>query len=143
MRKETGFTLMEIMVVIAIIGVLSAIAVPTYLGALPKLRVKDAAMDLGANIQQARLQAIKINGDCTVTFAAGSYTISCLSKTVSLGDYGAGVVFGSVSSTSITFTSRGLTTAMSATTVELTNTDGSARYEIRVLPTGALHSDKL
>ncbi len=39
MQNKKGFTLMEMLIVIAIIGILAAIAIPTFSGALNKARV--------------------------------------------------------------------------------------------------------
>ena len=57
MKKARGFTLMEIMIVMAIIGILIAIALPSYQNQLRKGRRADAQayiMDL-ANLQQQYL----------------------------------------------------------------------------------------
>ena len=46
MRKNSGFTLIELMVVIALIVVLSAIAIPNYIAWLPKYRLNSAVDDV-------------------------------------------------------------------------------------------------
>ena len=46
MRQAKGFTIIELMIVIAVLGILSAIAIPNYMDYLPKSRVNAAARDV-------------------------------------------------------------------------------------------------
>jgi prepilin-type N-terminal cleavage/methylation domain-containing protein len=68
MRKDSGFTLIELMVVIAIIAILSAIAIPSYFQWLPRHRVGSAARTVMSTLEFARINAIKTNADVTVIF---------------------------------------------------------------------------
>ena len=68
MRKDTGFTLMELMVVIGIVGILSAIAIPSYIKWLPGHRVGSAARAVMSTVEFARINAIKTNADVTLNF---------------------------------------------------------------------------
>ena len=54
-KKNGGFTLMEILIVVAIIAVLVAIAIPTFSGSLHKARV--AADEANVRAYYAQLQA--------------------------------------------------------------------------------------
>ena len=65
---HSGFSLAEVMTVIAIIGIVSAIAVPGFLAWLPNYYLKSAARDLRASFQLARMTAIKTGTNCTITF---------------------------------------------------------------------------
>ena len=68
MRKNSGFTLFEMMVVIGIIGILSMIAIPNIISWLPKYRLGSAARNLLSAMQYARLVAVKENVDILVNF---------------------------------------------------------------------------
>ncbi|MCP4622592.1 MAG: prepilin-type N-terminal cleavage/methylation domain-containing protein [bacterium] len=61
MRKDTGFSIIELMVVMGIMAIISAIAVPGMLEWLPKQRIGSAARDVKSTLEFARSNAIKRN----------------------------------------------------------------------------------
>lgn len=89
---KTGFSFVELMVVLALISVLSAIALPSLLGGLSEKRLKSAARNLYADLQKARLLAVKGNKNVTVSFNSSSgeyfYPNGNQTITVKLTDYG-------------------------------------------------------
>jgi type IV fimbrial biogenesis protein FimT len=70
-KDSSGFSFMELMVVIAMIGILSAVALPGLLRALPEQRLKNAARNLYADMQRARLLAVRENRPISVRFNNG------------------------------------------------------------------------
>jgi type IV fimbrial biogenesis protein FimT len=76
MKKNAGFSLIELMVVIAIVGTLSAIAIPNVINWRNNAQVNSAARGLLSDLQNARSMAVKENLNCTVLFNDdGSYTL--------------------------------------------------------------------
>ena len=71
LQKSSGFTLIELMIVISIISILTAIAVPAVMNWLPTYRLNAAARDLYSNLQKARLQAVKENNNIPIRFDTG------------------------------------------------------------------------
>lgn len=68
MRKNSGFTLWEVMTVIGIMAVLSTVAVPHIIGWLPNYRLGSAARGILSAMQHARLLAVKENIEVRVNF---------------------------------------------------------------------------
>ena len=67
-NRQKGFTLVEVVMVVIVIGLLTSIAIPTYLKWIPGIRLKSAARDLYSNMQLARIQALKDNVTVEVIF---------------------------------------------------------------------------
>ena len=72
-RKNTGFSLVEIITVVAIIGILAAIGVPYYQDMIERNRLKQAVEALKSDMQFARTEAIKRSNDLRLTLIAATW----------------------------------------------------------------------
>ncbi len=66
-----GFTLIEVMVVIAIVAILAALAAPSFGPLIERWRVRQAAEDLTSTLYYARSEAIKRGGGVIVDATGG------------------------------------------------------------------------
>lgn len=73
MKRQSGFTLIELIVVLTISGIFLGLAIPAFREFTASQRVKNAAFDFAAAMLLARSEAVKRNGSVTVTQAAGGW----------------------------------------------------------------------
>lgn len=88
-RAKKGFTLVELMIVVAILGVLAAIAVPLYTGYVEDARQSEATANLQV-IRTLEEQYIADEG----TYVAGSYTESSTTLQTALEGFQPGAATG-------------------------------------------------
>ena len=124
-RRQSGFTLLEVMIVVVIIAILAAIAVPSYTDYVTRGRVVEAT----ANLSDARAKMEQYFQDnrsyptgCVISPAApGATTIQ-----VQAGQY-FDLACGGLSATTYTVTANGKGTMTGFTyTIDQTNTRTSA-----------------
>ena len=68
MRNSRGFSLLELMIAIAVFAILATIAIPSYIGWLPKRHLQSSVSDVQVAISHAKMTAIKENSDVVLTF---------------------------------------------------------------------------
>ena len=66
--RIAGFTLIEVMIVLVIVGILSAIGFPTITKWVPSYRLKAATQELYADFQKAKMHAVKTNNNVIFQF---------------------------------------------------------------------------
>ena len=69
---ERGFSLLEVMVVVAILGILAALAGPSFTPMIERWRVRSATEDLQSSLYFARSEAIKRGGGISVAAKDGA-----------------------------------------------------------------------
>jgi len=76
-KKELGFTLIELMITVAIAGILASMAAPSFVGLIERTRVKTAAESIYADLQYTKMQSVKQNNTISLIFTKTSNTIWC------------------------------------------------------------------
>ena len=76
-----GFTIIELMVVVALAAILVTIAVPSFFDFLSKRRVEGVASELVTDLQYARSEAVARNQNVTLTFGTNCYLMHLSSGT--------------------------------------------------------------
>jgi type IV fimbrial biogenesis protein FimT len=71
---QQGFTMTEILIVVAVIGILASLAAPSFSQLIKSQRIKSMATDINASLSLARSEAVKRNTNVTLSpTTAGSW----------------------------------------------------------------------
>ncbi len=143
--RPRGFSLIELMVVVAIAAIVAGVGVPSFTSFIAGQRVKTAAGDFAMAAVHARSEAIKRNADVSVTAASSGaggwkdgWTVAVAGGTqLSTQSAYSGLTFSGPAS-AITYKSTGRLSA-SVTGMTITGSDGSAvrcvSFDLSGLPT--------
>ena len=77
MKKHTGFTLIELMITLAIVGVLLLVGLPSLKTTMQGNQVVAATNELLSALHVARSEAIKLNSRVSICPTAGDGTTDC------------------------------------------------------------------
>ncbi|MDQ3060287.1 MAG: GspH/FimT family pseudopilin [Pseudomonadota bacterium] len=76
-----GVTLIELMVVVAILAIVLVVAIPSFTELTAKKRVEGALTELNTDLQFARSEAVQRNTNVRITFGTGCYVIHTVGST--------------------------------------------------------------
>lgn len=140
-HRESGFTLIEVMIVCAIIGIASALAIPNYVDWKAQHDLREAVSEFAGNLNLARIVAMTRNRQATVTIqvlgsgyigvdAVAGGTPIFLTQTMN-----ANVTGLPGGTTNVVFSSMGLSAAAAAQVIPIANSKGVV-YSVSVTPSG-------
>ncbi|MEO5955448.1 MAG: GspH/FimT family pseudopilin [Nitrospiraceae bacterium] len=138
---ERGFTMIEMMIVTAIIGTLSAIAIPSYTEWKARHDLREAVSDIASDLNLARVVAINRNRQATVTIQlSGSGVVQVSGSTPGVTIFPSQTMNGNVTglpggTTNVVFSSMGLSTTSANQSVQVANSKGLV-YSVSVMPSG-------
>jgi prepilin-type N-terminal cleavage/methylation domain-containing protein len=129
--NSRAFTVAELLVAVAIFGILSATAAPYLFAMKLRFRLDGATRQVFSEIMSARMKAINENTTYTITFPT-THTIQIVgsaTRTVDLQTLYEGVTVASSAAT-ISLSSRGASNT--ASTITISNSTGSKTVTVKI-----------
>ncbi len=79
-KTSSGFTLVELMVIVAILGIFAGIAVPSFTDLVRRNRLQSASEEFYGLLQYARTEAVSRGRSITVTQKDGTWLVKTKDK---------------------------------------------------------------
>lgn len=119
-KQSSGFSLIELMVAVAILGIIAAVAAPSYQNWIQNTKIHTAAESIQNGLQLARSEALKKNASVqfVLTDTSSSWRLGCVTPVGDLNGDG-------VNDCPATITSRASTEG-SSNSISVTATPGGA-----------------
>jgi prepilin-type N-terminal cleavage/methylation domain-containing protein len=141
-QYQGGFTLIEVMIVVAIIGIASALAIPNYVEWKAQHDLREGVSEFSSNLSLARVVAMNRNRQATVTIQvlpSGIVQVSGVTPPLlpifpnqTMTSNVTGLPGGT---TNVLFSSMGLSAAAANQVIQVVNTRGVV-YSVLVMPSG-------
>lgn len=130
---QKGFTLIELVIVLVVLGVLAAFAIPQFVGLQDDADAAGAAANLGSLVTQAYSSTLATGGALTTVTVADGVTLD-----LSNGGAGAGTACGALDNDNV-FIAAGIVTASGGTragdfVVDAADAGSEVRFTIPVEP---------
>lgn len=98
-EKSAGFTLIELMVTLIVLGILAVVALPMYRSFMATQRIKSATFDLMSLITFTRSEAIKRNVNVNLNYNGSAYAVTVGATTLRTQEQFAGLQLDCVNNT--------------------------------------------
>ena len=152
MKSNAGFTLMELMVTIAIIGTLSAVAVPNMISWRNNAQFNSGVRQMKIAIEGTRMKAIKANMPSRMVFTDGGTTFDTEKWDSAANAFaapqthqlppGVRLANSNFGGDQLRFDGRGMPNTLLGGTLQIENTDGSRCLRIIVASVGTSRIDE-
>lgn len=138
--REAGFTMVELMIVVGIIGIASIIAVPAINEWLARYQLKQAMSEIAGDLNLAKLVAMNRNRQASVTIQLSGTLIEVSGVSSGQQIFPTRTLMPRVTTlpggaATVNFSSMGLSTAAAPQTIQVQNEKGLT-YALSVLPSG-------
>jgi type IV fimbrial biogenesis protein FimT len=139
-NRESGFTLVEIMVAVAIVGIVAALAIPNIGGWLARYQLKQAMTEIVSDLNLAKLVAMNRNRQATVMIQMAGSLVQVSGISGGMDVFPSRPLMPRVNGlpggvATVNFSSLGLSTVTAPQTIQLQNDHGLI-YSLSVLPSG-------